>query len=594
MTDNRSMLNKNESDLRRLMQVAQGQQPGDLAVINATLVNVYSGEIQPGQAVVTSGEWIAYVGDDPEGMITGHTTIIDAKGKVLIPGLIDGHTHLAWFYSAEQFLRFVMPGGTTTLVAETLEPYPVCGLKGVCDFLDSLADQPIKLFATAPAMVSISRATRGILLSDLEKLLSRPEILGLGESYWQGVLQAPEDFLNAMQATLKAGKTLEGHSAGARGPKLAAYAAIGISSCHEPINAEDVLTRLRLGMYVMAREGSIRRDLEPISKIKDRGIHLRRLVLVTDGVEPEALMQNGYMESVLQKAIDCGFDPVRALQMATLNVAEHFGIDHLVGGIAPGRCADMVLIPDLKLIHADTVISRGRVIARNKELLVQPRPHAFASVSRDSIRLPRPLTADDFAIRIEDNRQHVKARVIWMKTDLVTMEKMLSLPTTAGQLACDPQKDLIKIAAIDRTHTPGKMFTGLLGGFGLKAGAMGCSAAWDTSDIIVVGTDETDMAACVNRIQALQGGAVIVRAQSVLAELALPIFGLISDRPMETIAAQVGRINRIAGQLGVPFADPLLTLVTLTGAAIPYLRICEEGLVNLKNGLTLDLVEPSS
>jgi adenine deaminase len=593
MTETLPTSTKSESDLRRLIEVAQGHRPGDLAVINARLVNVYSGELQAQQAVVTSSEWIAYVGDNPQGMIGSDTTVIDAKGRVLIPGLIDGHTHLAWFYSVAEFLRFAMPGGTTTIITETLEPYPVCGLAGVLDFLDSLADQPIKLFATAPAMVSISRAVQGIFLPDLEKLLARKEILGLGESYWQGVLQAPEHFLKAMVATQAAGKTLEGHSAGARGGKLAAYAALGITSCHEPISAEDVITRLRLGMHVMAREGSIRSDLAPISRIKDSGAHLRRLILATDGVEPEALMQNGYMESVLQKAIDYGFDPIQAVQMVTLNVAEHFGIDHLVGGIAPGRSADMVLIPDLTLIRAETVISRGRIIARNGELLVQPRRHRFAAASCDSIRLPREATADDFAIRIETDRSEVEVRVIEMTTDLVTQEQIRLLPVVDGQLKCHPDQDLIKVAAIDRTHTPGKMFTGLLGGFRLRAGALGCSAAWDTSDIIVVGTDEADMAACVNRIRALKGGAVIVGQQRVLAEMALPVFGLVSDRPMETIAAEAGRINRVAKDLGLPFANPLLTLITLTGAAIPYMRICEEGLVNLKNGLTLGLIKSS-
>ena len=581
---------KAPEEASQLMKVALGEEKADLAVINAEIVNVYTGELLEDQSVTVKGKWIAYVGPNAGDSMGPQTEIIDARGQTVIPGLIEGHTHIAWLYSACEFLKYAMTGGTTTVITETFEIYPVSGYDGVVDFLESLKDQPIKLFGTAPAMISISQAARGIPPETLEKLLDREDVLGLGESYWQAVLQEPDGILTLYEQTLTAGKTLEGHSAGARDKKLAAYVDLGISSCHEPINADQVLERLRMGLHIMVREGSIRRDLAEISKIKDRGIDLRRLILSTDGVTPEDLIAKGYLEYVLQKAIDCGFDPVAAIQMATLNVAEHFSLDAFIGGIAPGRYADMVIIPDVHTIKAQWVISNGKVIAREGQLLASPRNHPYTTRSLNSVQLNRDTKPADFKIHVNDNPDSATVRVIDLVTDLVTAELKMQLPVSDGELKPDIDQDILKVSAIDRTNQPGKFFNGLIKGFGLKSGAMACSAAWDSSDIVAVGANEDDMAAAVNRIRALQGGAALCEKGEILAELPLPIFGIMSDLPIEDISRRLKQIRKTAAALGVPHPDPLLTLITLTGAAIPYLRICEEGLVNLKDGQTRPLV----
>lgn len=581
--------NENQYQYQKLIDVALGRTPGDLAIVNARLLNVYTGEILDRQSVCTSGERIACTGPDVGYAIGDGTTVIDADGATLIPGLIDGHAHLASSFTAGEFLKYAARGGTTTVVTETMEPYVVAGIAGVLDFLASLKDQPIKFFATAPAMVSTSRAAMGIDPEDLKTLLGQAEIVGLGESYWQAVLQHPEVFLPVFTKTLAHGKMLEGHSAGARGNKLQAYAACGISSCHEPIKAEEVLDRLRLGIYVMVREGSIRRDLAEIASIKDMDVDTRRLILTTDGISPSDLMQMGYMEYLVQKAIDSGFDPVTAVQMATLNVAEHFGLDDRIGGIAPAKYADLVLIPEPQTIRAMLVISNGRIIARDGTLEVVPRRHRFAAESLRSIRLPRRFDPSDFCLPVHGAGGTATVRVIEMVTDLVTREVQQDLPVTGGEIKTDSANDLVKIAAIDRTMVPGKCFTGLIRGFGMRSGAMACSAAWDTSCVIVVGADERDMALCVNRIREIQGGAVVCAAGHVAAELAMPVFGLISELPLEELAAGLKAIKQAAADLGVSFPDPMLTLIAMTGAAIPFLRICEEGLVNFKDGRTVDL-----
>jgi adenine deaminase len=574
---------------RELASVTMGKERADLAIVNAAIVNVYTGELLDGYSVTGKGEWIAYVGDDPGDTIGPDTEILDAKGKTIIPGLIDGHAHLAWLSPISEFLQYAMLSGTTTIITETMEPFAVLGYEGVVDFLASVREQPIKIFATAPSMASISKRARGISEGVLRRLLLRDDIVGLGESYWQAVLQEPEEFLPIFMETVRCGKRLEGHSAGARGRKLMAYIAQGISSCHEPVDAEEVLERLRLGIHVMVREGSIRRDLAPISRIKDAGVDLRRLILVSDGIAPEDLLEKGYMESIVQKAIDCGFDPVHAIQMATINVAGYFLLDGIVGGIAPGKYADMLIIPDPKDITVECVISKGKIIAREGRLMVSPRKHVFSPESLQSIQLSRELGPSDFSIPAQKNASHVTVRVIEQATDLVTKELVTSVPVTDGEIRSDASRDLLKVAAIDRRYAPGKTFVGLIKGFRLSAGAFACSAAWDTSDIIVVGENDEDMAGAVNRVCALQGGAVAYAKGKILAEIPLPIFGIIADMPLAMLSRRMEELKGVVKDLGFPFDNPLLTLVTLTGAAIPFLRICEEGLVNLKDGRTVDL-----
>jgi adenine deaminase len=578
---------RTREETRRLMQVAQGTRDADLAVVGGTLLNVYTGELLPETGLCTAGAWIAYVGKDAGRSIGPKTELIDAQGKVVIPGFIDGHTHLANLVSPAAFLSRAVVGGTTTIITETMEPYPVAGVAGVIDFLEALKGQPVKIFATAPAMGSISKAARGISPTDLEALLGREDVLGLGESYWQSVLQESEDYLPALCATLAKRKTIEGHTAGASDRRLMAYTAAGVTSCHEPIKAQEVVDRLRLGLHVMIREGGIRRDLEEISKIREMGVDLTHLSLVSDSIGPGELLEKGYLEYVVQKAIDCGFEPVAAIRMATLSPAQHFRLDDLVGGLAPGRCGDMLIIPDLRTIRSEWVISNGKVIAKDGKALVGPRPHLWADASLRSVRLPRALDPAD--IRIEATGEKARVRVIEMVSGLVTRESVLDLPVRAREIRAMPHQGLLKVAAVDRAIVPGKLFTGLIQGFGLQSGALACSAAWDTSDIVVVGAEDADMALAVNRIRDLQGGAVLCRQGKILEEVPMPILGLMSDDPLEEAGRKIDRLTRAAAELGCPHPDPMLSLITLTGAAIPFLRICEEGLVHLKDGKTVGL-----
>ena len=583
---------ENQEQRYQLIKVALGEAEADLAIVNGSVLNVYTGEVLEGASVLIKGDKIAYVGKNVGKSIGSSTRIIDAVGKTLIPGLIDGHAHLDSMYSLSELSRYAVAGGTTTVITETSNLAGTLAYEVTTAFLGSGKNQPIKVLFTAPPMVTLSPITEehAITVKELRRLLRRKEVIGLGEPYWGGVVGGNQRVLELITETIRMGRKVEGHSAGASSNKLQAYTSSGVSSCHEPITAEEVMERLRLGLFIFIREGEIRRDLEAIAKIRDENIGLTQLALSTDGIGPCQLINDGYMDFVVQKAINLGFNPILAVQMASIHPARHFGLDHLIGGIAPGKYADIVIIPDLRTIRVECVISNGQIAFQNGRLVVSPKRYKYPSSVLNSIRLARNFTADDFAIPVERNRSQVKARLIDQVTNLVTRESFADIPVADGQLKPDPSRDIIKVAAIERSYRTGKSFVGLIRGIGLKHGAIGTSYAWDCGDIMVVGTDETDMAQVINKIKQLNGGIVVCAGNRILAEIALPVAGTISTEPMETIAGRLHDIQRAATDLGCNSPDIRTTLAVLPTPAIPFLRICEHGLFNLRQNQFVDLI----
>ena len=578
-------------EIETLVDVALGNKKADLIIKGGSLLNVYTGELLKGYSVAIKGERIAYVGENSDHTAGEGTQLIDAQGKVLIPGLIDGHTH--FYSSVDEFLRYSMVCGTTSIVTETLEIGCSTGYAGVISFLENLKDQPIKLFALAPAMELVPGSIgQGSTISDkeMEQLLNLDEILGLGETMWTAVLEKDQQVLGYFARALSQKKRVEGHSAGAKGNRLVAYIASGISSCHEPINTEEALERLRLGIHVMIREGSIRRELEAISQIKDKGIDFRRLVLVTDGLSPEDLVTYGHMDYLVQKAINLGFDPIVAIQMATINPAEHFSLDHLIGGIAPGRYADILIIPDLRTIHCEYVISNGQIIAKNKKLLVEPRKCVYPQSLLRSIHLPKKLNPEDFAVSARGENGKARVRVISIVSDLITEESAAELPVVDGLVQMDVERDVLKVSVIDRYENSGTVFTGFVTGFGIESGAIATSYTWTRGcPIIAIGADEQDMAHAVNHIAELNGGLVVCKKGAILEELPLPLGGVTPSCPIEEAAYKVRHITKLIAKLGSSLSKPFLTLQTLPSPVLPFFRISQGGLINLREKRIVDL-----
>jgi adenine deaminase len=576
--------------MQQLTEVALGKTEADLAIAGADVVNVYTGEIRANCNVLIKGKRIAYVGQSGEKSIGKSTQVIDAAGKTLIPGLIDGHTHIDGMFSVSEWVRYAMLGGTTAIVTEISYIGPALGYEAVRYFLRVIKNQPVKIFITVPPEGTISPPVEqhGTSVNELRKLFRQPEVIGLGELFWGQVVDGNSRLLGLIAETINAGRRVEGHSAGARDDKLQAYIATGISSCHEPITAEEVIERLRLGLFVLVREGEVRKELEAIARIKDEDIDFRQLAFCSDGMDARELITEGYMESIVQKAINLGFDPVTAIKMASLNVAQHFGLADAIGGIAPGKYADIVIVPDVRTIKAECVISNGRVVARNGQLITLPRRQNYPKFILNSIHLPKEFTAEDFLVHTTG--QQAKVRVIEQVTGLVTRETIIDMPVSDGLLHIDTSRDILKIAAIDRHYLEGKYFVGFIRGIGLREGVVATSAAWDCSDIIVVGADEPDMAQAVNRLKILGGGIVVCVGGRIIAELPLPVAGLISREPVDKIANKLSEIQQISDDLGGKVPNIRLTLAVLTTPAIPFLRICNHGLFDLKQNHFVSLI----
>jgi adenine deaminase len=578
--------------IKMLMNVAMGKEKADLVIRDADLVNVYSNELLQGYTIAVKGEKIAFVGKDGKHTIGEKTEVIDARGKVAIPGFIDAHTHLDIpVVPPTEYARYSILSGTTTIITETLELANVLrhdpGYEGLLHLLETFRHQPIKIFATAPSYIpalSSYGKTMPFTQEEISALLKMGQMLGLGETSWSPVLDEDEEALDVLSTGHAAGKRLDGHAAGAKKNKLIAYTASGVSSCHESVTADEAMEKLRLGLYVMIREGSVRRDLKAVSRIKDRVKDFSRLILVSDGLNPPDIVRYGHMNYIVQKAIDLGFDPVQAIRMATLNPAAYFRIDNICGGVAPFRDADIVIIPDIKMVRCEIVVSKGRIVARDGKLLAQMNPYKPPQKIFDALHLDHTFNSSDFTVFVQNERNEVTARVIDQISDVITKERIVTMPVVNRSIAVDTERDIIKIAVISRQKEAGERYVGMIHGFGMKEGAFASSCSWELgSPLVVVGAEEADMARAVNRIAELKGGIVVSRKGKVVAELPLPIGGFLASCPVEEAADKLNGIREALNSLGCRLQNPYLSLQVLTGVFLPFFRITKMGLVNTKD-----------
>jgi adenine deaminase len=570
------------SDRAPLMRVALGEAPADLLVTGGTVLNVYTEEWLRWDVAV-AGERVAAVGPDLSALAGPATERLDATGRVLVPGFIDGHTHADTWVTVPELLREAIPRGLTTLITEMGQPTAALGAAGARWFCQVLGVQPIHAYATAPVIVFLTTddGTGAPLIGEAElaELLEAPAVLGLGEIYWHRFLPEPTRLLPLIERARALGKSVEGHSAGARGAKLNAFVAAGIGSCHEPITVEEAVALLRLGLTVWIREGSVRRELDTLAAIRHAGVSLRRLGLASDGIWPPDLLGRGYMDGLVQRAIDLGLPPITAYQMASLNVAEHFGLDGELGGIAPGRSADLLVLPDARTVRPEVVVARGRIVARGGRCLA-PLPPAGLPAGLDG--RPRVGAVDAAAFRIPAAGREARVRVIRTAGQVRTFEDEARLPVRDGAVEPDPAGDCLLAAVLDRRGA-GLRGLGFVRGFGLREGALASTVSFDTADLVAVGASREALAAAVARAVALGGGLVAVDGTGTpRAELALPVGGFASSRPLVEVAGALTAFADASRALGGGFASPLLPLQTLTFQAIPALRLTTRGLLDVK------------
>lgn len=567
---------------RTLSEVALGNLPPQTVFKNGTVFNAFTAEFIPHQSVWIKDGWIAYVGPDQDPPNSETTETFDVEGMVLLPGLIEGHTHLSMaLVEIDEFIKCIIPSGTTTVVAETIELGTICGRKGIEYFVQGFRDQPIRFYYTIPALCGLtaSEESKAPPNEELLPFLKDQRCLGLGEVYWSNMLIEGEQGKRVRELaalSLDLGKRVEGHSAGASGKKLQAYTCFGVSSCHEPITASEVLERLRLGYWVMIREGSIRKELPGIIDIFRQKIDFRRLILSTDGMDPSELLEEGFLDAALRTALRLGVPPNLAYQMVTLNVAEHFRLDDQVGSLSPGKMADVVVIPEPGVFSPRLVMVGGQVIFQDGRIKIPPRKAEVDQSLLQTIRLD--------AYTVSSPSKRGKVRVMELISDLVTQERILDLE--------DPEasEDVIMVLALDRLGS-GKAFLGFLKGFGLRKGALGLTLSWDSGDLVVAGCDRLSMSRALGRLREIGGGVVFAIEDQTVSELPAPIGGALSRKPIATVREEMKSLYDSLRRFGAKGEKPVLTISTLTTAAIPHLRITHNGYVRLKDRKILS-IEP--
>ena len=560
------------------IRVASGKGKADLLIRNGRLVNVFSGQIERTDVAVWNGIIIG-LGDYEA------RKVIDIEGSFLCPGLIDGHVHIeSSMVTIPEFARAVVPHGTTTVVADPHEIANVLGSRGIRFMAESAGGVPLNVFFMIPSCVPATHLeTSGAVLSaeEIKPLLKEPWALGLAEMMnFPGVIFGDPEVLRKLDAAR--GKRIDGHAPLLSGKDLNAYLAAGIRSDHETTTLKEAKEKLSKGMWIMAREGSTARNLRALLPLATPE-NSRRFLLVTDDRHPRELIGEGHIDSMVQKAIQWGTDPILAIQMATLNPADYFRLDGL-GAIAPGYRADIVVFDHLSRFQIKKVFKDGRLVAEDGKMLL-PRFSGAASLSgrlqgkksTGTVRI-RPVSEEALVIRGQGSR----AKVIQLIPDQIITKKVVrTIPVNNGIAHPNVKEDILKIVVIERHRATGRMGIGFVQGFGLKSGAIGSTVAHDSHNLIAVGTNDPDILKVIHEIESMGGGIAVASGGKALASLPLPIAGLMAQTSVERVDSRLEKLHRAVKGLGCRVRDPFMTLSFLALPVIPELKLTDKGLVDV-------------
>jgi adenine deaminase len=583
-----------------LVNVAMGRTPADLVIRNGKWVCVQTGEILPHTDIAVVDGHIAYVGPDASHAIGQGTQVLDANGSYLVPGLLDAHMHVeSGMVTVSEFVRAVLPHGTTGMFIDPHEIANVFGLKGVKLMVDEAARQPIHVFVQMPSCVPSAPGleTPGAAISpeDVAEAMTWPGIIGLGEMMnFPGVINADEKMHAELRATSLAGKVIGGHYPSPDlGVSFHAYVAGGIEDDHEGTRLEDAIARARQGMKVMLRYGSAWHDVAAqVAAVTSQGLDSRHFILCTDDSHAETIY-TGHMDRVVRVAIEAGLPPVTAIQMATLNSAEHFGLSREMGSIAPGRSADILLVDDLKDFHAKTVFARGVLAAQDGKVIAQIPTYLYPVWATNSVKIPRKLTPVDFVLKAPVAKGTVKVNVIGIiENQAPTRHLHKDVQVKEGELQVDIRRDLAKIALVERHHGTGNVQVAFVSGYGFTAPcAVASTVAHDSHHLIIVGTDESCMAMAANRLTETGGGQVVVRDGKIIGEVQLPIAGLMSNERADVVAHKAASVLEGFKACGCELNNPNMQLSLLGLVVIPELRISDKGLVDVTRFEIIPVVE---
>ncbi|MBN1188558.1 MAG: adenine deaminase [Dehalococcoidales bacterium] len=559
-------------DTSALLSVARGDAPADLLLLNASIFNVFTAKIESGSVAIHNG-MIAGIGDYTQGVQT-----IDLKGQYLAPGLIDGHTHLeSAMLDVGQYARAVVPHGTSAIVTDLHEIANVCGMDGINYILDSIKQVPLDLFLMAPSCVPathLETSGASIGTGEIEQLLKMENCPGLGEVMnYPGVIFGDPVMLEKLKAA--SGKVVDGHAPGVSGKDLSAYVSAGIMSDHESVSLSEAEEKLKAGLRILIREGSSEKNLEALLPlVTDQ--NYKRCSFVVDDRSCRDLLKDGEIDAVVRKAIGLGMDPLRAIQMATINTAEYFRLNGR-GAVAPGYTADLIVIKDLSTLKIGKVFHRGKLVAENGQPLFESRRYSSQKLT-NTVNI-KPFGPDDLKLKAGGDTFPV---IEVVPGQIITRKRVEKVKTEGDIIVSDTGRDILKLVVVERHHASGNIGRGLVTGFNLKKGALASSVAHDSHNIVAVGTTDEDIFTAVKAIETMQGGLVAVEDGKVLADLPLPVAGLLSTEPLESVVTGVEKLENTARQLGstLPAAFSVLSFLALP--VISELRLTDLGVVDVK------------
>lgn len=558
-------------EIHHKLRVARGEAPADLLFKNANIVNVFSGEIHRGSVAVCDGRIIGFGDYDS-------SEVIDLEGAYLCPGFIDGHMHVeSTMLTVPEFARAVVPLGTSSIVIDPHEIANVLGLDGIRYILESSLDIPLDVFVMLPSCVpATSFETAGAKLTsyDLSLLIKEDRVVGVGEMMnFPGAIYGDPEVLKKIDAALW--KKVDGHAPGVSGKFLNAYVLNGIYSDHECTTLAEARDKLRLGMHILLREGTSERNLDVLLPLVTPH-NAANFSLASDDKHPTCLMNEGHINYSIKKVIKQGVAPVNAIQMATINTARHYRLRN-IGGIAPRYWADFVVFDNFNDFNILKVYKKGKLVARQGEYLGQEersRPVELRSTMNASI-----MPIKSFKVPAEGKMIRVIGLV---PHQIVTEKRILPARIVNGEVCADPERDLLKMVVVERHRSSGNLGIGFVQGFGFKEGAIASSVAHDSHNILVVGSNDDDMSRAVLEVIRLQGGFVVVKHGQVLASFSLPIAGLMSDQPLETVYRGITELVRAAHEIGCPLENPFMTLSFLALTPIPALKLSDKGLFDVE------------
>ncbi|MBI2332598.1 MAG: adenine deaminase [Chloroflexi bacterium] len=575
-----------------LVDVAMGRTHADLVIRGGKWVSVQSGEIVPNIDIAVVQGHIAYVGRDASHTIGKKTKVVEAKGRYLVPGLLDGHMHVeSGMVTVTEFVRAVAVRGTTGMFIDPHEIANVFGLKGVKLMVDEALKQPIHVWVQMPSCVpsapGLETPGSSIGPKEVAEAMQWKGIIGLGEMMnFPGVFMSDKKMLDEMSATHAAGKVIGGHYASPDlGLPFHGYVAGGAEDDHEGTRMEDAIARVRQGMKAMLRYGSSWFDVAAqVKAITEKKLDSRRFLLVTDDSHAATLTEEGHMDRVLRHAVSEGLNPMTAIQMMTINTAEHFGLTKEMGMIAPGRWADILLVEDLMNFKADMVIAKGQVIAEKGEWQVKLPSTKYPQWVTKSVKMKRKLTAADFVLRTRAaHGSEVEAHVIGViENQAPTRHLKMKVKAEDGEVQADIKRDIAKIALVERHRATGKVMVGLVSGFGFtRKCAIGSTVAHDSHHMIVVGNDDESMAIAANELAKCGGGQIVIMDGKVIGLVDLQIAGLMSNERADVVAKKAATVLEGFKMCGSELNNPNMQLSLMALVVIPELRISDKGLVDV-------------